>query len=111
MAVGSLVGSVALRPNTPLTATVIGTIIIVGMALLVDAAYAWGLIPASVVHARPLLLYADGEACYCAVVALQQLHLACPNSATASGLFPGWCKPCMQATRKAFTKLHASLQP
>jgi hypothetical protein len=54
---------VALRPNTPLTATVIGTIIIVGMALLVDAAYAWGWLPASVVHARPLLLYADGEVC------------------------------------------------
>lgn len=61
VAVGSLVGSVALRPNTPLVALVIGTLIIVGTALVVDAAYARGWLPASLVHARPILLYADGE--------------------------------------------------
>lgn len=61
MAVGSLVGSVALRPNSPLTSTVIATSIIVASALVVDLGYAWGLIPANVVQARPVLLYANGE--------------------------------------------------
>lgn len=63
VAVGSLVGGVALRPTTPLAATVIATAVIVGMALLVDAAYTRGWVPASLVHPRPLLVYADGETC------------------------------------------------
>lgn len=107
MAVGSLVGSVALRPNTPLTATVIGIIIIVGMALLVDAAYAWGLIPGSVVHARPLLLYADGEA-YCAVVALQQLHLVCPTCNSIGSvcrLVPAMHASCTQGFHQVSAKV------
>jgi len=49
VAVGTLVGSVALRPNTPLTATVIATFVIVGMTMVIDAAYALGWIPASIV--------------------------------------------------------------
>jgi hypothetical protein len=61
--VGSLVGSVVLRPNTPLTSTVIGTFIIVGAALLVDVAYAYKLLPAGVVQAEPVLVYVDGEHC------------------------------------------------
>ncbi|WIA32315.1 hypothetical protein OEZ86_003155 [Tetradesmus obliquus] len=68
VAVGSLVGSVALRPNTPLTSTVIGTCIIVGAALLVDVAYAYKLLPASVVQAEPVLVYVDG------VMQQHQLH-------------------------------------
>lgn len=61
MAVGTLVGSVALRPNTPLTAMVIGTLVIVTVALLVDWLYARGWLPGSLVHAKPILLYADGK--------------------------------------------------
>lgn len=60
---GTLVGSVALRPNTPLTATVIATTVIVGMTMVFDAAYALGWIPASIVHVNPILLYANG-ACH-----------------------------------------------
>lgn len=60
VAVGSLVGSVALRPNSPLAATVIATLIIVGSALVVDLAYAYGIIPPGLVHVKPVLLYANG---------------------------------------------------
>lgn len=62
VAIGSLVGSVALRPNSPLTATVIATFIIVGSALVVDLAYAYGIIPPGLVHVKPVLLYANGTA-------------------------------------------------
>jgi hypothetical protein len=62
VAVGSLVGGVALRPGTPLTAALIAIVMILGMTLIADAAYAWGWLPAGVVHARPLLMYADGKA-------------------------------------------------
>jgi uncharacterized membrane protein YcaP (DUF421 family) len=68
VAIGSLVGSVALRPNTPLTSTVIGTFIIVGLTMVMDTAYAMGLIPGSFLHCRPILLYANGE---------HQRHLSC----------------------------------
>jgi hypothetical protein len=52
---------VALRPNTPLTSTVLGTFIIVGAALLVDVAYAYKLVPPGFVQAEPVLVYADGR--------------------------------------------------
>lgn len=61
VAIGTLVGSVALRPNTPLTSTVIGTSIIVGLSLLIDTAYAMGIIPGCLLHVRPILLYANGK--------------------------------------------------
>jgi hypothetical protein len=61
VAVGTLVGSVARRPNTPMTAVVIATLIIVGMALLIDAAYSSGWLPGYIVHPRPVLLYVNGE--------------------------------------------------
>lgn len=60
VAVGTLLGGVALRPTTPLTATVVATLIIVGFAMVVDAAYTRGWIPGWVVHATPILLYANG---------------------------------------------------
>ncbi|WIA12169.1 hypothetical protein OEZ85_012241 [Tetradesmus obliquus] len=68
VAVGSLVGSAALRPTTPITATVIGAGIIMGAALLVDVAYAYKLLPASWVHPGPVLVYVDG------VMQQHQLH-------------------------------------
>jgi hypothetical protein len=50
----------ALRPNTPMAAVVIVTLIIVGMALLIDAAYSSGWLPGFIVHPRPVLLFIDG---------------------------------------------------
>ena len=61
VAVGTLVGSVALRPNSPLTSTAIATLVIVGITLLVDVAYAFGWIPGGFVHAQPVLLCANGK--------------------------------------------------
>lgn len=55
VAIGTLVGSVALRPNTPMTAVVIATFIIVGMALLIDAAHSSGWLPGYMVHPRPVM--------------------------------------------------------
>ncbi|WIA32314.1 hypothetical protein OEZ86_003154 [Tetradesmus obliquus] len=65
---GSLVGSAALRPTTPITASVIGAGIIMGAALLVDVAYVYKLLPASWVHPGPVLVYVDG------VMQQHQLH-------------------------------------
>lgn len=49
--------------QSPGSHMVVATLMIVGLALLIDAAYAYGLIPGAVVHARPILLYANGEQC------------------------------------------------
>lgn len=64
VAIGSLVGSSALRPNTPLTAAVIAIIVIIGSSLLVGTLYSHGLLPSEFVHARPTLLYANGKWCH-----------------------------------------------
>lgn len=61
VALGSLVGSVALRPNSPLTAVVIATVIIFLSALVIDAGHAWGIIPGFLLHPTPTLLFVDGE--------------------------------------------------
>jgi hypothetical protein len=61
VAIGSLVGSGAIMPNGPLAPLIVATLMIVGMALLIDAAYAYGFLFGGLVHARPILLYANGE--------------------------------------------------
>lgn len=57
VAIGSLVGSTVLRPSTPFTAAcIIAVSIIFGIAMLMNAGYAYGLL-----HPKPTLLYADGK--------------------------------------------------
>lgn len=80
VAVGSVVGQVALRPTSPLTAAVIATIIIVVGALLVDMAYVNGLIPNSVVQVQPVLLYTEGKH-GCAAHRAWQAQQACTGQA------------------------------
>lgn len=52
-----------MRPSTPVVAVVIAAAVIVGIALLVNAAHARGLLPNCLVHPCPILLFANGEQC------------------------------------------------
>jgi hypothetical protein len=44
-----------------LLAALVATLIIVGLALLVDVLYAWHVLPMHYVQSKPVLLYANGE--------------------------------------------------
>jgi hypothetical protein len=61
VALGSLVSSAALRPNTPLASVVICTVVIVVVNLAVNEGYARGWIPHDVLRSHPILLWVNGE--------------------------------------------------
>lgn len=61
VALGSLVGGAALRPNTPLVAVAIATVIIVGFSVAVNAIYMRGWIPGTILRPHPTLVWVDGE--------------------------------------------------
>lgn len=61
VALGSLVGGTALRPNTPLVSVAIATVIIVGFTVAVNHIYMRGWIPGAALRAHPILLWVNGE--------------------------------------------------
>jgi hypothetical protein len=63
VALGSLVASSALRPNTPLVAVVIATAVIIGFTVAVNNAYARGWISGNVLRPLPMLLWVNGKHC------------------------------------------------
>jgi hypothetical protein len=61
VALGSLVGGVALRPNTPLVAMVVSAVVIVGFTVAINNTFAKGWIPGELLRPQPILLWVDGE--------------------------------------------------
>jgi hypothetical protein len=61
VALGSLVGGAALRPNTPIAAVAVATVIIIGVSVVVSILYMWGWIPGCVLRPQPILVWVDGE--------------------------------------------------
>jgi len=60
VAIGSLVGGAALRPNTPLVSILVATVIIIGFTVAVNKAHSRGWIPGALLKPRAVLLWVNG---------------------------------------------------